>query len=252
MLAGLWLVMNYFKYPPPATPDRVYFKSLLLFLIPQALFGIYYFGSDTERWVLILPVVWLAVADLASRMSTARKKAIVVLVAVLAAINAVQAFWPAAMDRSIESRVLALRKALPAGSLVITPGDDWLSYYHYYTSQRVKKLTLIEVATKYVNQDQPFFEEFSGAFEKELGQGNPVILLRLFDPTENDHTDPWSSLSSLGFQPEKVRARFKRYAWEERRLSDPLRTRTYWLLPDRPKPLREPASEMTGLSDEST
>lgn len=230
LAAGLWLVSGLRHLSRPSVPAATFWKSLLLFLIPQAAFGIYYFGSDTERWVLVLPILWLAVADVVSRMSPARRKLAVAALAVMALVNTAQAYWPSSADSSIEARVLALKKVLPKNALVITPGNDWLSYYHYYTSERIDKLTLTEVAEQSGRDPTEFYERMGRVLDDRLARGGPVVLLRVLDESDNDRTDPWQVLSGYGLPPAKVRDWFRRYPWVERRLDDPPRTRADWLL----------------------
>ena len=57
----------------------------------------------------------------------------------------------------------------------------------------------------------------------------PVVMIRILDPSENYKSTPWQELEALGYPTERIRSRVQRYPWEERRLGDPERTRTYWL-----------------------
>ena len=86
--------------------------SLYAWLVPYALVGLVFFPSDPERWIFVLPLVWL----------TARPRAIVVLL--LAAVNV--ALWlPHARDtRGIDAASRAATHLAPH-DLVLMPGHGW-------------------------------------------------------------------------------------------------------------------------------
>ena len=85
---------------------------LLAWLVPYALVGIVFFPSDPERWIFVLPLVWMC----------ARPRWTVV--ALLGLVN--MASWlPHARDaRVIDAATRAAAHLLP-GDLVLMPGHGW-------------------------------------------------------------------------------------------------------------------------------
>ena len=94
-------------------PARSLVRSLLFaWLVPYALVGVVFFPSDPERWIFVLPLVWLM----------ARPRAIVV--ALLAVVNL--ALWlPHARDaRGLDAASRAATHLAPH-DLVLMPGHGW-------------------------------------------------------------------------------------------------------------------------------
>lgn len=223
--------------------------SLLGFVLLQVAFGVYFFGSDSERWIFVAPVVWLVLAAHLSRQPLSQRRIAAVGVCLVFAINLALAIWPAATESATKARVLALDKLLPAHALLISPGGDWSDYYQFFTAKTLERVTLDGVAD-FMADPLPIVEAQGGLQIPAILSGDDhagfyqtldrriaaareargaVVMIRILDPTENFKRSPWQVLESMGYPAERIRRWAQRYQWEERRLSDPEHTRIYWL-----------------------
>jgi hypothetical protein len=215
------------RLDPPARSVR---RAVLLFVALQAALGAYFFGSDTERWVFIAPLLWLALADAVSLASASQQRLAALIVGAMFTVNLVQGIWPAATDRSTEARVRALAEILPGKAVVvITPGEDWLGYYHYFTGERLDRLDLLDVAMRTRDDHAAFYAEIERRIDRAREAAGTVLMIRVIDPSENYRVSAWQALAAFGYQPPQVREWFGRYRWDEMRLNDPAHTRVYRL-----------------------
>lgn len=203
--------------------------SLLPFVLLQAVFGIYFLGSDTGGWIFIAPLAWLVLAAHLSVQPLPQRRIAAVGVCLLFMINLVQAVWPAATDSATKARVLALDSLLPAQKLLITPGEDWADYYYYYTSKHLDGLGLLDLAILHRDDHAAFYRDLEQHIADAREAKRPVVMIRVLDPSENYKRMPWQELEALGYPADRFRLWAQRYQWEEQRLSDPERTRIYML-----------------------
>src|SRR6185503_12893071 len=98
--------------------------------------GVAFFASDAERWIFLLPLLWLT----ASTAPRFRLRALVIA-ALLVGTN-FALFLPRARDGSW--RVLASRAASHAhpNDLVISPGHSWDEYLGFYDGPQVEPFPL--------------------------------------------------------------------------------------------------------------
>jgi len=208
---------------------QVVLGSLSVFVLLEVAFGVYFYPSDTERWIFILPVIWLVLAAHLSLLDVRRRRIAAAGLALMFAINLVQAIWPAATDSAPKDRVQALDAVLPRDALAVTPGQDWLDYYRYYTSRDLDSLDLVVMAIQHGGDPAGFYAKLDAGIAAARRAGRSVVMIRILDPTENYRRSPWPDLDALGYPAERIRLWAQRYQWEERRLTDPEGTRVYWL-----------------------
>ncbi len=92
-------------------------RWLVAWLVPYALLGATYFPSDHERWIFLLPLLWVVVARSERRRDPG-------IVAAIALANLI--LWlPVAKDRRALDRAEQTATRLQAGDLVIGPGHGW-------------------------------------------------------------------------------------------------------------------------------
>ena len=84
----------------PPLPWRIY----LLWVAPYALLGVLFFGSDSERWVFLLPVLWLFASVLVT-LRLGRRPLAIVTILYLLIINWTTGLWPAHQDAGRCKRV---------------------------------------------------------------------------------------------------------------------------------------------------
>ena len=122
---------------------------LLLWIASYAAMALAFFGSDHERWLFVLPPLWLlAAAALVDgdprprrpRQWTAPLAA--ALVGLLALANAVTAIGPAMRDTWDRTRADDAARVMADGDLVIFPGHSWDEYIGFYERRDLRPLPL--------------------------------------------------------------------------------------------------------------
>ncbi len=231
LVAALWATYCFTRVFPRINPLAL---TVLGSLVPTVLLlgvlGISWFPSEPERWVFVLPPIWLALGATLSLLSVRARALAGGVVALLFVVNLVDGILPLRADTAARDRVLALRRALPPGSLVLTPGHDWVDYYHFFTGTRVETLSLITLAIEHRGDDAAFFRDLDRRLDQALAAGRPVASIRILDPEETGRLTPWLELNTFGYPIERLRGHLARRRWEESRLDDPSRTRVHWLL----------------------
>jgi hypothetical protein len=221
-----WRTRPFWRRLTPAT--RVLLGISSGFVLLQTMLGIYFFPSDSERWVFLLPLVWLAIAGPVATLPRRERRAAVAAVSALAVVNLAQGIWPAATDLSIPQKVRAFDRALPQGALVVTPGQDWVDYYTYFTGKELSSLRLVNLALTYRDDRAAFFRHVERDVDAARRAGRTIALVRLLDAGENYTHSPWPEMRAFGHSPAGLREWFRRYPWVEQRLGDPQATLVHW------------------------
>jgi hypothetical protein len=205
-------------------------RTLTIALVPFAALqiglGVYYFGSDSERWVFLMPVCWLIAGAGAAELPARQRMLAALSVAALALVNLTQGIGPLATDRSTPERVRALTRLLDRPGVVVTPGHDWLSYFHFFAPEQrdTEILSLFLLAREHPGEPDAVLGEVRRRLDAARRNSRPVLLLRVLDPHENFHEDPWQMLAGLGLGPRQTRAWFNRFTWQAIALDDDART----------------------------
>jgi hypothetical protein len=177
-------------------------RLALAWIAPYALLGVAFFGSDSERWLFLLPVGWLYAGVLAAGSVRRAQLAALILVYV-GVLNFVTAMWPAHRDLTIQRRAESASLHLRDGDTVIFPGHSWDEYVAFYAHAGVWPVPLVY----YLARDGA--EEGWQRFEREVAaammRGGRVYTVRIFD--DDDDPRGWSELLQLGLTKEQVRAR---------------------------------------------
>jgi hypothetical protein len=120
---------------------RVPLALLGALVLPYALMALAFFGADHERWLFVLPPLWIAGA--AALAGSARGLAAgVVLVAAMAWSNYAGAIGPAVDYTWDRTRADAATEPMKDGDLVIFPGHSWDEYIGFHSGRRVVRLPL--------------------------------------------------------------------------------------------------------------
>jgi hypothetical protein len=190
-----------------AIPDLEW-RLLAVWVVPYALLGLLFFGSDTERWVFILPALWL-LAAVALALSPSRTWRASLLLAYLGATNLYTGLLPAHRDAGgVRARAETVAEMLREGDLVIFPGHSWDEYVSFYAPSKVEPFPV----SYYAARDG--LDACWRRLDKELSEARArsgrVFALRLFD---DDDADPrgFDELTQLGLGKtalrDEVRAR---------------------------------------------
>jgi hypothetical protein len=199
LLAGVVVVRRRALPPLPWLPLGAWAAS-------YAAMALLYFGSDHERWLFVLPPLWLAAA---AAVGTLRRAAAVgaLAVALLAVANACMAIGPAMGERWDRTRAEQAASAMADGDLVIFPGHSWDEYIGFYGQRR---FTLFPVSY-YAGVHGP--DGCLARLEREMAaaraRGANLWTVRLPD----DDADPrgFVELESLGLPRAALRARLARF-----------------------------------------
>jgi hypothetical protein len=228
-VAGAASLSIWLSRPRMSSNASLFWRSMVPFVLLQVVAGVLHYGSDTERWIFIAPLVWIFVSfALAARRSAIAACATLGL---LAAVNFSQAFIPAARNDEIRLRVAAIHRAVAKNSAILTPGLDWTMYIPLYSDWTPVMITFDDVMKRAKTDQQAFFTELDARIDQRLRENRPVVMVRILDPGENFATTPWQGLVDWGYSIESIQAWARRRAWKEQRLDDPAGTRIYLLSP---------------------
>jgi hypothetical protein len=163
--------------------------ATLAWLAAYGAVGVAFFPSDHERWIFLLPILWLSVAA-AGRPRPTWMTALLVLGANLA-------LWgPRARDDGWRRRAEAATAHLQTGDLVVSPGHGWDEYVGFWGGPEVRRFPLVYFAAALGSR---------AALEEQLAQetaaARRVVWLRI-----EDDGDPmgWKELAAFGITPKTL------------------------------------------------
>lgn len=163
-------------------------------LAPYALVGLLYFPSDAERWIFLLPLLWLAVAR-------ARRTGLVLGLAAAIALANLALWWPRARDQTWRLEAAAAGRHCRAGDLVVSPGHGWDEYIGFYDGAEVETFPLVYFAGA-LGTNQALRQALESAAARARARGSRVLLARMGG---GDRLG-WKDLAPLGVTPESVAA----------------------------------------------
>jgi hypothetical protein len=177
-------------------------KWALAWVAPYAIMGIAFFGSDSERWLFVLPVGWMYAGVLVAA-SARRLQWAAAIVAYVGVLNFVTGIWPAHRDVSARVRAEAAAAGLRDGDTVFFPGHSWDEYIAFYAKANVWPVPLVY----YTARDG--VDEGWQRIEREVAaammRGGHLYAARIFD--DDGDARGWSELEQMGLTRQRVRAR---------------------------------------------
>jgi hypothetical protein len=182
-------------------------RLFAVWVAPYAGMALLFFGSDHERWVFVLPPLWLLAA--AAVHSLRRRGPLVgaALVAYLAVANAHTAIGPARHWSWDRTRADAAAALMRDGDLVLFPGHSWDEYIGFYTHTRVEPLPI----AYYLGRDGK--EACLARLDREVraarARGGRVFAVRLLDDEEDSRG--FFELQQLGFPRPALRQLLARF-----------------------------------------
>jgi hypothetical protein len=134
LLVGVIVARRGALPPLPRTPLAVWIGA-------YAAMALGFFGADHERWLFVLPPLWLLAS---AAISTLARPSLVAAaaVALLAAANAATAIGPATRERWDRTRAEDAAAVMSDGDLVIFPGHSWDEYVGFYPRRDLEPLPL--------------------------------------------------------------------------------------------------------------
>lgn len=182
----------------PGRPRMLGAPVAIAWAAPFALVGLSYFGSDNERWIFLLPPVWLAAAAGAATAPRPLRLAFA-LVAGLVASNLALAL-PAARDPSVRSRADRVAALVHHGDLIISPGHSWDEYIGFYRPARVVSFPMVY----FCGLDggaAPMRARLGREAAAARRRGARIYVARADEPADSDG---WKDLALFGVRPDNL------------------------------------------------
>jgi hypothetical protein len=175
----------------------------LWWLGPYALVGVAFFGSDSERWLFVLPALWLLGGMLVAAAPRRTQLAAWVLVYV-GAFNLSTGILPPHRDTWPRHRAEAAAALFSDGDLVIFPGHSWDEYVSFYAAARLTPFPVVYYAAR--DGAEAGFARLDREVAATLLSGGHVYVVRILDESDDDPRG-WKELEQLGLERAALRAR---------------------------------------------
>lgn len=189
---GLGALVAVFSFSRRAPLGRA---ATATWALAYSLVGILFFASDYERWIFLLPLLWLSAA------TTPRRRAALATAALIAIAN-VAIWWPRARDASWRERATAAAAFTRDGDLVVSPGHGWDEYVGFYDGPKLEHFPLAYYAGA-LGEKSTLAAALARAAAETRARGGRVLLLRF-----TDERDPmgWKELAAFGITPANAAA----------------------------------------------
>ncbi len=146
------------------------FSTTITWLIPYATVAAVFYASDPERWIFLLPLLWLYVAQRGGML--ARNTALA-----LAGANLV--LWlPIARNRDWLDRAARTASSINDGDLVISPGHSWDEYVGFAERRHVDHFPLVYFAGQ-LGTKEKVAAALNQQIERTWQNGHEVHLVRM-------------------------------------------------------------------------
>ena len=140
LAAAAWIALLLLRGPTRGEAGEPSSRPLLLaWVLPLTLFALYFYPSDTERWIFVLPALFLLAAPRPGRWTWA-------LVLVLALVNMLGYQLPLRLDRAEMERAAAAERLLTEDDLLVSPGHGWEEMVGLGTNRTPELFPLIHYA----------------------------------------------------------------------------------------------------------
>jgi len=173
----------------------------LLWIAPYAMLGVLFFGSDSERWLFILPALWLLAATLVAERPHRVREALLVL-AYLGVLNFATGLWPQHADSAIRGHAESAARPLHDGDLIVFPGHSWDEYVSFFTGAKVTPFPIAYYAAR--DGVEAGWQRLEKEVSDAHARGGKVYALRVFDEHDEDPRG-FEELASLGLDHAALR-----------------------------------------------
>jgi hypothetical protein len=157
-------------------------KSLLVWIAPYALLAIFFFGSDSERWIFVLPALWWIASALLAELPG--RVIAIALLGYLSIFNLILGVGPAHRDTWTRHRAEMVGALVRDHDLLVFPGHSWDEYVSFFSHKDVEPFPF----SYYAARDG--LAACVRRLEKEVSttraRGGRVLAIRLFDDHDED------------------------------------------------------------------
>jgi hypothetical protein len=157
--------------------------SLFLWIAPYALLGVAFFGSDTERWIFVLPALFWVAGALIAELPF-RHRIAAALLGYLLVLNLTLGLGPAHRETWTRHRAEAVADLLRDEDLLIFPGHSWDEYIGFLSHKKVEPFPF----SYYAARDG--LPACMRRLEQEVAlaraRGGRVLAVRVFDERDDD------------------------------------------------------------------
>ena len=188
----LWLARR------PGRPPTLGPLVALAWSVPYATVGVLFFASDSERWIFLLPLVWMIAGAGASTSLGALRIAQLLVAAMMLANLALGV--PRALDRTRRDRADQVAAHLAPGDLVISPGHSWDEYVGFYQPLAIDHFPIIFFCGQ-LGGAEPMAAELRRRADQTTAAGRSVWLLR---GDESGRAPGWKDLAQFGLSPANI------------------------------------------------
>ena len=173
-------------------------------MAPYSLLALVFFGSDCERWIFVLPPLFIVGGACLIGEPRRATWAAGILTLLLAA-NLWTGILPAHRDADgTRFRAESSARALAAGDLIVFPGHGWDEYISWFAPAQVEPFPVAYYAAR--DGVDACFQRLGREIDAARARGGRVYTARLFDEIDDDRRG-WDELSALGLPRAAVRER---------------------------------------------
>lgn len=200
---GLWRRLN------------SYVQLLTLLTIggmPFIVMGVYYFPSDPERWLFLLPVVWLVIGVIIDSSGQLRLRTgiqapvayFAIFVGCLAMYNAYQLIPQTKMNRDL-SGLRELAKRVSPDDLVISPAGVNSRIYEFFIAPypSFRNLTITALVERFGGDRHALETELRKQIDETFERGHRVYVHRVLNEGHRKGENyPWAHFTQFDYGPD--------------------------------------------------
>jgi hypothetical protein len=161
-----------------------------------------FFGADPERWLFVLPALWLLAGVLTATLPR-RTQAAALILGYLFVCNLGLGILPAHRDTWTRHRAQAVAHLVGPGDLLLFPGHSWDEYVSFFARAPAEPFPVAYYAAR------DGIGACLGRLEREVAaaraRGGQIYALRLFDGRDDDARGT-SELEALGLGRDALEA----------------------------------------------
>ena len=188
--------------------SRPLIMHLLLLALPFALVGLYYYPSDPERWIFLMPVVWLVIGiawdqytptpgQWLSRDTSQLLLALIVLG--LGGYNAIAGLLPDARVSRDLAGLKELFRLTTADDLVISPSSVRSRIHEFYVTQLAdfENIDLVSLTRRHSSHREEMEKDLTDRITDALRDGRRVLVFDLIaEGHEKQRGYPWAFMEN--------------------------------------------------------